>query len=86
MSTRVRSKNLFNFQLTGVLDDDIRNDDLRKKKTPAEHTISAMKMLTDKDDGTFLKGLRMMVEADVNASQAHPHYIKGIQDLSLIHI
>ena len=79
MGTRVRSKNLFNFQLTGVLDDDIRNDDLRKKKKPDEHTISAMKMLTDKDDGTFLKGLRMMVEADVNASQAHPDYIKGIQ-------
>ena len=79
MSRRVVSKFLFNFPLTGVLDEEIRISE-QNKPTPDSNTLNAMKMLTDKNDAIFVKGMRTITDAAVMAKQQLPAYVKGIEE------
>ena len=61
MSKRVVSKSLFNFTPKGVLDQDIRAYE-ENKPQPDGKTLTAMKMLTDKNDSIFVYGKLAMYQ------------------------
>ena len=79
MPQRVVSKNLFDFRLNGVLDEDLRSYEENQPK-PSGKYLEAMKMLSNKDDEIFVNAMRTIITADVNSKQHDPRYQKGVDD------
>ena len=71
MPQRVVSKNLFNFRLNGVLDEDLRSYEENQPK-PSGKYLEAMKMLSNKNDEIFVNAMRIIITADVNSKQHDP--------------
>ena len=79
MLRRLESKNLFNFQLNGVIDEDIQISEENEQKLD-DNSLDIIDMLTSINDETFLSGIRRKMEDSMIREQQVPEYTAGIQN------